>query len=440
LGNYRTALFSYLFARKHGGKFLLRIEDTDKARSTKENEANILESLAWIGIEYDNADDLPRQSERSAIYKKYLERMIADGKAYVSKEAPKEAPKEGDAPMRTEVIRFKNPNKRVTFHDAIRGDITFDTTDLKDFVIAKSIDEPIFHLTVVVDDFEMGVTHVVRGEDHISNTPRHILIQEAIGAPQPIYAHLPLILSPDKTKLSKRKGAQPLTYYRDRGYLPEAILNYLALLGWNPGTDKELWTVDELVKTFDFSGIQKSGAMFNQEKLDWFNREYIKKMPTDLIKEKIIAASPSIKDRADAEIFVEKLVPLVIDRIITLEDIAGLFTVDGEFSFAINTPEYPKEKLLFKPTSVAEKTKEYLAQAVEILNTIPEESLVNDWSADSIKAALWDYATSVGRGEVLWPMRYALSGKDKSPDPFTIANLLGREETVTRINKAISML
>ena len=437
-GTYRTALFSYLYARKHGGKFFLRIEDTDKERSTKENEDNIIESLAWVGLNYDevpatdgvSAQKFWRQSERTEIYKGYIEKLIADGHAYVSKEAPRE-PVEGQV-QRAEVIRFKNPNKPVTFHDAIRGDITFDTTELKDFVIAKSMTEPIFHLTVVVDDFEMGVTHVVRGEDHISNTPRHILIQEAIGAPHPVYAHLPLILAPDKSKLSKRKGAQPLTYYRDKGYLPEAIVNYLALLGWNPGTDQELFTMDELIAAFDFSGIQKGGAMFNQEKLDWFNREYIKKLPPNVVEEKIAAAMGGNASLA------KKLIPLVVDRIVTLNDILPLFATDGtgEFDFTFRAPNFTRENLLIKSKVPPEKTKEFLLRTLDLLKAVDDDS----WTADGIKSAIFEYATEVGRGEVLWPLRYCLTGKDRSPDPFTVAALVGKQETFSRIEKAIGMI
>lgn len=452
-GTYRTALFSYLYARKNGGKFFLRIEDTDRERSTKENEDNIIESLKWVGLDYDevpatdgsDAKKFWRQSERTEVYKKYIEKLIADGHAYVSKEAPREV-KEGEPeptqPQRTEVIRFKNPNKLVTFHDAIRGDITFDTRELKDFVIAKSLTEPIFHLTVVVDDFEMGVTHVVRGEDHISNTPRHILIQEAIGASHPVYAHLPLILAPDKSKLSKRKGAQPLTYYRDKGYLPEAMVNYLALLGWNPGTDQELFTINELIKAFDFSGIQKGGAMFNQEKLDWFNREYIKKLPAktieDEIEKAVKKADPSIAELGYVR--AKNLLPLVLDRIVTLNDIGALFAIDdtGEFDFAFKAPDYSRENLLIKSKVPPEKTKEFLIHILDLLTTV--DASESTWTADGIKTAIFDYATEVGRGEVLWPFRYCLTGKDKSPDPFTVAALLGKTETLSRLKKAIALI
>ncbi|MEK7506432.1 MAG: glutamate--tRNA ligase, partial [Patescibacteria group bacterium] len=196
VGSARTALFNYLFTKKHGGTFLLRIEDTDKERSKKEFEDDILHGLSWLGISYDG--EIVRQSERTVLYKTYLERIVASGAAY---EAEENKDKTG------KVIRFKNPNKTVAFHDLIRGDISFDTAELGDFVVAKDKETPLYHLAVVVDDHEMGITHVIRGEDHISNTPRQILIQEAIGAKRPLYAHIPLILAPDRSKLSKRHGA-----------------------------------------------------------------------------------------------------------------------------------------------------------------------------------------------------------------------------------------
>src|SRR3989344_309501 len=253
-GNYRTALFAYIFALKNKGEFLLRIEDTDKVRSKKEYEDNIIESLKWLQIKYNK---FFRQSERTEIYKNYIKKLIDSGHAYISKETPKE--KEG----RKEVIRFKNPNKKISWDDLIRGKIEFNTTELNDFVIAKSIDEPVFHLVVVIDDYEMGITHIIRGEDHISNTPRQMLIYEALGLPIPLYAHIPLLLAPDRTKLSKRKGALPITTYRDRGYLPEALINYMVLLGWNPGTEQEIMTFDEMMDQFALEKVQKSGAIFN---------------------------------------------------------------------------------------------------------------------------------------------------------------------------------
>ena len=258
VGSARTALFNFLFARKNNGKFILRIEDTDKTRSKKEFEDNIFESLEWLGLKYD---EFYRQSDRGKIHRTYIEKMLDDGSIYEAED---------------KIIRFKNPNKKVKFNDLVRGEIEFDTTELKDFIIAKSVDEPLYHLAVVIDDFESNITHVIRGEDHISNTPRQILIQETISAPRPIYAHLPLILAPDRSKLSKRKHGESvsLNYYRDKGYSPEAMINYLALLGWNPGTEQEIFTLDELINVFDFSRVHKGGAIFDEKKLAWVNRKH----------------------------------------------------------------------------------------------------------------------------------------------------------------------
>jgi glutamyl/glutaminyl-tRNA synthetase len=267
IGTARTTLFNYLFARQNEGKFILRIDDTDKERSTKEFEQNILDGLMWLGLEYDG---LYRQSERTEIYVSYLKKIVDNGRAYVSKEEIKEEW------QRSEVIRLKNPNKKIVFEDIIRGTVEFDTTELGDLVVAKSLEEPLYHLASVVDDIEMGITHVIRGEDGISNTPRQILIQEAIDVPRPVYAHLPLILAPDRSKLSKRKHGESvsLDYYRNKGYSPAAIINYLALLGWNPGTDQEIFTLEELIKVFDLSRVHKGGAIFDEKKLAWVNRKH----------------------------------------------------------------------------------------------------------------------------------------------------------------------
>ena len=258
VGGARTALFNFLFARKNNGEFILRIEDTDKERSKKEFEDDIFESLEWLGLKYD---EFYRQSERGEIYRNYVEKMLNNDSVYEAED---------------KVIRFRNPNKKIKFNDLVRGEIEFDTTELKDFVIAKSVDEPLYHLAVVIDDFESGVTHVIRGEDHISNTPRQILIQEAIGATRPLYAHLPLILAQDRSKLSKRKHGESvsLDYYRNKGYSPEAIINYLALLGWNPGTEQEIFTLEELINVFDLERVHKGGAIFDEKKLAWVNRKH----------------------------------------------------------------------------------------------------------------------------------------------------------------------
>ena len=412
-GNYRTALFSYIYSLQNKGKFILRIEDTDRIRSKKEFEDNILESLKWLGIKYD---DFYRQSDRIEIHKSYIKKLIDSGNAYISKEIPK------DINDRAEVIRFKNPNKRVKFTDLIRGDIEFDTTDLGDFIIAKSIEEPVFHLVVVVDDYEMGITHIIRGEDHISNTPRHILIQQALNIPIPLYAHIPLLLAGDRSKLSKRKGALPITDYRDRGYLPNALINYLAFLGWNPGTEQEIISFDELLSQFSLNKVQKSGAIFSEEKLNWFNKQYIDKMSNDEFIE-------SAKDFLPKDISI-KLIPLIKEKINKYSDIKEL--LNTELSFINQLPEYNKESLKWKQEKDLINTKLYLENIIKIISEIPE----NTFTKELIKSSIWSFAEEKGKGNVLWPMRFALSGREKSPDPFIISEILGKEETIKRLTYA----
>ncbi len=421
MGGVRTALFSFLFTKQNGGTFVLRIEDTDKERNRDEWTEALISDLDWLGLKHD---EFAKQSERTEIYKKYLLSLIESGYAYISKETPKE---EG---QRDEVIRFKNPNKKVVINDLIRGRVEVDTTDLGDFVIAKSIEEPVYHLAVVVDDFEMGITHVLRAEEHLSNTPRQILIQEAIGAPLPIYAHLPLVLAPDKSKLSKRKHGETvsLTYYRERGYLPEAILNFVALMGWNPGTDEEIFSLAELIEKFRLDKVQKGGAVFNVEKLDWINREYIKRMTVEEQKESIKKFLPvSIKGE-----LLDVLVPVILDRIATFGDVKTLWE-NGEISYFIDKPIYEKTLLFPKGLDDASLIITHFEKVKEIL----ENSTA--WDAESIKNDLWDYATEVGRGNVLWPLRTCLTGREKSPDPFTVAHILGKTETLSRIDTAINL-
>lgn len=370
IGTARTTLFNFLFARKNGGKFILRVEDTDKERSTKEFEKNILDGLEWLGLSYD---EFYRQSERTEIYVSYVKKMIADGSAYISKET------EGE---REEVVRFKNPNKKIKFTDLVRGEVEFDTKELGDFVVARSPEEPLYHLAVVVDDHEMKVTHVIRGEDHISNTPRQILIQEAIGANRPMYVHLPLILGADRSKMSKRHGATTIDEYKNKGYLPQAILNYLALLGWNPGTEQEIFTLEELKNVFSLEKIQKGGAIFDEKKLDWVNREHVKLLPKE-------------------------------------EQFKILYK---DYDTALSPLE--RSKIGWKDTKESE-TLENLKHILEIIED---------------KDKVMQFAEKVGKGSALWPLRYALSGKEKSPDPFTLVELLGIEESKKRIENAINLL
>lgn len=414
IGGVRTALFSYLFARQNNGKFALRIEDTDKVRSKDEWTTGLIDDLNWLGLKHDV---FVKQSDKASIHSSYIKKMIDSGHAYISKEKVVE---EG---QRDEVIRFKNPNKKVVISDLIRGEVVVDTTDLGDFVIARSMEEPVYHLAVVVDDYEMGITHVIRAEEHLSNTPRQILIQEAIGAPRPIYAHLPLVLAEDRSKLSKRKHGETvsLTYYRNKGYLPQAILNFVALIGWNPGTDQEVFSLDELVKSFDLSKVQKAGGIFNVQKLDWFNKKYIDAMSLEDFEKNISQYNVP-----------KKLLSLVKEKITKYSDIPDLLS--GELSFVDSISTFPKESLKWKQEPDLVNTKSYLKACIDIL------SALNDFNKESVKSAIWPLAEEKGKGNVLWPMRYALSGKDKSPDPFTICEILGKEESIKRLQSAYELL
>jgi len=420
VGSARVALFNYLFAKKNNGKFVLRIEDTDKIRSTKESEEDIMSGLKWLGFEFD---EFYKQSDREDTYRKYIEQLIKEDKAYISKEEVKE---EG---QRSEVIRFRNPNKKVKFHDLIRGEIEFDTTELGDFVIAKGFDEPIFHLVVVIDDFEMGITHIIRGEDHISNTPRHILIQEAIGAPVPSYAHLPLMLAEDRAKLSKRKHGEmtSVKFYQKNGYLPEAFVNFLAFVGWNPGTEKEIFSLNELIEEFDLSKVQKAGAIFNPQKLLWYNKEYLKKLPIETIETEIKKRINNIETN-----LLHRIAPVILERINVWSDIDTMLSND-EIQYFFDKPNIDLDMVLWKKGGTKEEAKENLKTVVDILKNIDEK----DFNLDLIKEKVMKIAEEKGKGNVLWPLRVSLSGKEKSPDPFTLLYVVGKDESIDRIEKVI---
>jgi glutamyl-tRNA synthetase len=360
VGSVRTALFSWLFARKYGGTFVLRIEDTDKERSEKRYDDELLQGLAWLGLDWDEGpqpigaggqlalDGISekgefgpyRQSERTAIYKKYLQQLIESGDAYYCYctkediEAQRQAmlsqglpPKynghcrntpapEGKTP---EVIRFKVPELKVEFKDLVRGKVVFDAALFGDIIIAKDLDTPLYNFAVVVDDALMQISHVIRAEDHLSNTPKQILMGRALGFAEPIYAHIPLILNADRSKMSKRFNDVALLNYRERGYVPEAMINFLALLGWHPHGDKEMLSREELIAEFDIDRVQQSGAVFNEEKLDWLNREHIKAMP---IAEVAALAAPFFAKQnivVRDEALLERVIAVQIARAKTLE-------------------------------------------------------------------------------------------------------------------------
>jgi glutamyl-tRNA synthetase len=430
IGTARTALFNYLFARHHGGKVMFRSEDTDRARSSRAYEEEIIDGLRWLDLTWDNdGETVYRQSEKGRLYREHLEKLIEEGSAYISEEESKAAPG-----TMVSIVRLRNPRKTITFTDLVRGDISFDTTELGDMVIARSLDDAIYHFAVVVDDHVFGVTHVLRGDDHISNTPRQILIQEAFGWERPVYAHLPLILAPDRSKLSKRHGATALSDYRRDGYLKEAIVNYLALLGWNPGTKQEIFSLAELVAAFDATKIHKGGAVFDIQKFRWFNRMHLRSL-----SDEAFVAYLADTEYQHSLLKVEhrhrllKLAPLIRERTETRLDFEEALEA-GEYDFFLAPPSYDSSLLAWKKggseNSAASAVRAHIERLLEILGGA-------DFSSpDLIRVAVWPYAEKVGRGEALWPLRVALSGREHSPDPFTIAHQLGREETLRRLKTA----
>lgn len=426
IGNIRTFLFNYLFAKNQGGEIVMRFEDTDRERSEKKYEDNILNTLEKLGLTFDKGPFW--QSKRTDNYIKAIEILIEKGFVYEGEES-----EDGSG---EKVIRFKNPNKKITYRDLVMGEITIDTTDFGDFVVARSKTNPLYHLTVVVDDIDMGITHVIRGADHMTSTPRHILLIKALGGKLPSFGTLPLIIGEDKKKLGKRHGATSYEEFEKMGYIPEAIINYLALLGWNPGkgSEQEFFTMEDLIKDFSLERVNNSPAMFSYEKLNDLNRQHILKMDKKEYEKKVFDfLSEKMKEKFNSEIG-KKVIELVIcERVEKFGDITEM-EKNGELDCYFSQPEYSLEKLFWKDEKDEEKTIERLSQVIILLEDL------NDFTAENIKEKIWDYATEQGRGSVLWPMRYALSGKDKSPDPFILSEILGKDETIKRLNYAIQKI
>ncbi len=430
VGTARMAILNYLFARKHKGQIIFRSEDTDKERSKPEFEADIIESLTWLELSWD---EFYRQSERIEIYREALQQLIREGKAYVSEEESKKEPG-----VQVHPVRLKNPGTKITFTDLIRGEITFDTTELGNFVIARAEDDPLYHCAVVVDDAKMGITHVIRGEDHISNTPRQILIQEALGFPRPAYAHYPLHLSTDRAKLSKRTGDVAVREFREKGYLPQALLNYLATLGWSAPSGKEILTLDTMIHEFALEDVHKSGAVFDLEKLRWYNRHYMLALSENEFRahaNSTLKASIEARGLVWSEDIGTSLAPIIRERIAVWDDLKTL-VAEGELDFFFADPTLDSARLPQKGVSV-EDTLRHLQTAQKLLTELPVEGYS---SAESLKKALWDYATEKGRGAVLWPLRYSLTGLERSPDPFVVASAIGREAVLRRIKTALASL
>ncbi len=468
IGTARVALFNLLFSKKRNGSFILRVEDTDKERSKKEYEKSITDGLDWLNIELDErpgkGDYGPyRQSERTDLYKKYLEKLLKEDKAYYcfcSKEEleaeREEQRKKGEAPHysgkcsqlsreeakklkkeKDSVIRIRNNGSEIKFNDLVRGEIEFDVSQMGDFIIAKNLEEPLYNFACAVDDYKMKISHVIRGEDHIANTPRQILLQNILGFDNPQYGHLPLILGSDKKKMSKRHGATSILEYKKEGYLPKALINFMAFLGWNPGTEKEIYSLKNLIKDFSIKKVQKSGAVFDIEKLNSINSHYIRQKP---IKELTSLCIPYlvkdglIKEEDIDKSKLEKIISLYQKRLEKLSEISKLV------NYFFQDFDYDKSLLKWKDMN-NEEIKLSLDESKEILSNISKE----DFNKETLTKILLKKSKEFGnkidregdRGCLLWPLRVALTGKKNSAGPFEIASILGKEKTIKRIKKAL---
>ena len=422
----------------------MRIEDTDLERSDPKYEKDIIEGLKWLGLDWDEGPY--RQSERLDIYEKYLKQLLEKGDAYYCACSKEELEterqiqiKRGEAPKysgkcrdknipaeKAQLIRFKMPAEIVFFDDLIRGRISFDTALFGDLAIAKNLRTPLYNFAVVVDDERMKISHVIRGEDHIANTPKQILMQRVLGFQTPQYAHLPLILDPDRSKMSKRNAATSVQDYKNDGYLPETLINFIALLGWHSQNDQEVFSRQELIKEFKLSRVQKAGAVFNLEKLDWLNAQYIKKAD---IKELRAALGDLFGEEILNFPFIDKIIELSRERISKLSEFKNI----NDFFFEL--PDYPAGLLIWK-TAPKEKILENLRTVREMLRS----ALENEFNRKNLERFIMPFADTAGRGEALWPLRAALSGKEKSPGPFEIMDVLGKEETLKRIDIALEKL
>lgn len=480
VGGLRTALFSYLFAKHHKGTFLLRVEDTDQERFVEGGVENILNSLKWAGIEPDEGLLLTpdgktaergkngpyTQSKRLPIYTKHIEELIAKGHAYfcfckkerldelrkmqelnkqatgydghcrmIDSDESKTRAQKGEA----HVVRMKMPEEGTTVcHDLIRGDVEFDNKLIDDQIILKSDGFPTYHFAVVVDDHLMGITHVIRGEEWIPSTPKHIVLYEMFGWDVPAFAHLPLLVNEKKQKLSKRHGDVSVEDYKEKGYLPEALVNFVAFLGWNPGDDHEVFTMDELIHAFSLEHASKSAAVFNVEKLNWYNKEYMTRMDTRKLTERAIPffinaglINEQLTMSNEQKKWLMKVVELEKSRANTLSELVHAV----EFIFT-KTLQYDRALLAWKKSTLPD-AQEKIRLLIEQLDNISE----TEWDKKTLESKVgeWIKENNFDIGGVLWPMRVALSGQKNSPGPFEIADVLGKEKTLARLQHALTL-
>ncbi len=488
IGNFRSALYNYLFARKHGGVFYLRIEDTDRARYVEGGVENILRTLASMGLTYDEGPFLTHdgrveqrggmgpyvQSERLQIYRQQLEQLIEQGDSYPcfctserldalrkEQEAAK-LPTGYDRRCRTlksdetarriaagepHVFRARMPDDGETvFQDGVRGTVSFRNGLLDDYVLLKSDGYPTYHLASVIDDHLMGTSHVIRGEEWLSSTPKHLLLYKAFGWTPPQFAHMPLLLNPDRSKLSKRQGDVAVEDYLDKGYLPEALINFVALLGWSPSDEKEIHSVDELVRAFELKDINPAGAVFNHEKLDWLNGKYLRMMPLDRLAERaapFLVRAGLIEAEDDGWKIIRggerlshedlgRLISLERERVKTLSELPEAV----EFLFE-DMPAYPAERLCWK-TQPAAEAHTRLTALLEAIGSVDETAFDAKSLEDAVKSLI--SMNGWGNGDTLWPLRVALSGREKSPGPFEIMAVLGKMKAIRRLEAAKARL
>ena len=447
LGGARTALSNYLFTKNQGGKFLVRIEDTDLERSKKEYTDQICQSLDWLGLKWD--EELVYQSANTSVYKSYIDTLLKDNKAYMcfaSKEELDEIRKESNSfhypgiwrdrdvgDINNEIkkgspftVRLKTPQDgKTSFEDLIYGNISVENNEIDDFIIARSDGSPVYNLTNVVDDSLMEITHVIRGEDHVSNTPKQILIYHALGFNVPIFAHLPMILGEDKKRLSKRHGAAGVNEYESMGYQPDALLNYLALLGWNPGTEEEIFDLGSLVKNFDIRKVQKKSATYDQKKFNWISSQHLMKEDSDKVLNRLASIDPRWSESRSQDYLI-KIIDLMKPRSNSLTDL-----IDQSRYFFSSPKEFDSAQLqkIWK-----QDTAEIIIELKSVLGAI------NSWVAIELESNFKSFMDQrgFGIGKVMKPMRFLICGSLQGPSLFDLMELIGKEESLKRISYAIN--
>ena len=467
VGGARTALFNWLYARRHGGTFVLRIEDTDAERSSWEMVSGIVDGLRWLGLDWDEGPDIggPHapyfQSERLEQYREWGARLVADGKAYYCYCAPETLQQkrqaaeaagggwiydrtccalspaeisEREAARVPRAVRFKVPDGKTAFADLVHGPIEFPNAVIEDFVVLRSDMQPTYHLSVVVDDIDMRITHVVRGDDHISNTPKQVLLYHAFGSTPPSFAHVPLILGTDKKRLSKRHGATSVMEYHRLGYLPEAMVNFLALLGWSPGGDEELFTRDELVSRFALEGISGGNAVFNPEKLDWVNQQHILRLPAGELARRL---EPLLREHG---LWTEALAGARRDWLLAIIELLKP-RARTLLQFLHEARPFLADDVTYEPQAVSKHlSKPELRGAIEEL--ADELSRLPDFTAAPLEATLRSGAEArqMKPAALIHATRVAVTGRAASPGLFEVLELIGRDRVVTRLRNAMTLL